>query len=94
MGVTEIAEDDKILSSTLRTFEKFDLSTSVAHIVFPWLITPNYIARFIAGARLYTVLTRIYNRRAKDSRRVEDALELFHKEEDGLDKFIKVGRVV
>ncbi|KAI0479827.1 cytochrome P450 [Xylaria cf. heliscus] len=89
VGIADIAEDDKLLSSTLRTFEKFEESTSVAHIVFPWLITPKYVARFIAGARLYTTITRIFNRRVNSSRQEEDAVQLFRSEEGGFDKFTK-----
>ncbi|KAI0100863.1 cytochrome P450 [Nemania sp. FL0031] len=89
VGITEIAEDDKILCSSLRIFENFDHSTSVAHIVFPWLITPTYVARFIAGARLYAIFKKIYHSRDKDSREEEDALQLFCHEENGFNKFIK-----
>ncbi|KAI0419431.1 cytochrome P450 [Xylaria grammica] len=89
VGITEIAEDEKLLFSTLRTFEQFDQNTSVARIVFPWLITPKYVARFIAGARLYTTITRIFNGRGKSGRLQDDIVQLFSDEEGGFDKFIK-----
>ncbi|TGJ87186.1 hypothetical protein E0Z10_g1624 [Xylaria hypoxylon] len=89
VGVTEIAEDDKMLLHTLHIFEKFKRSTSVAHIVFPWLITPNYIVRFVARARLYTAIMKILNKRDKTGKREEYALQCIYDEEGGRDKVIK-----
>ncbi|KAI0544537.1 cytochrome P450 [Xylaria curta] len=89
VGVTEIAENDEILLQTLRIFEKFERSTSVAGIVFPWLITPKYIARLVAGARLYNSIMKILNKRNKTGRREEDALQYIYDEHGDSDEVIK-----
>ncbi|KAI1424707.1 cytochrome P450 [Xylaria sp. FL1777] len=88
-GVTEIAEDDRMLLRTLRIFETFERSTSVVRIVFPWLITPNYLIRVVAGARLYMMIKKILDKRDQTGRREEDALQYLYDEEGDSDKVIK-----
>lgn len=82
VGATEIAENDKLMCKTLHIFEKFESSTSLAHIIFPWLVTPNYIIRLIAGARLYMIIMKILKQRK--TKRQDDALQYVH-DEDGDD---------
>ncbi|KAI0860526.1 cytochrome P450 [Xylaria cubensis] len=89
VGVTEIAEDDELLVHTLRIFEEFERSTSLARIIFPWLITPKYVARLVAGARLYNSIMKILNKRNKTGRREEDALQYIYDEQGDSDKVIK-----
>ncbi|TRX93717.1 hypothetical protein FHL15_005393 [Xylaria flabelliformis] len=89
VGVTEIAENDELLVHTPRIFEKFERSTSVARIIFPWLITPKYFARLVAGARLYNSILKILNKHNKTGGREEDALQYIYDEQGDSDKVIK-----
>ncbi|KAI0003478.1 cytochrome P450 [Xylariaceae sp. FL0662B] len=89
VGATDIAEDDKLLRHTLQIFEKFERSTSLAHIIFPWLITPAYVSRYVAGARLYIAITKILKRRIKTDSREEDALQYIYDQDGDADKVVK-----
>ncbi|KAI1410685.1 cytochrome P450 [Hypoxylon sp. FL1857] len=89
VGATEISEDDRLLRHTLRIFESFERNTSLAHIIFPWLITPKYVARYIAGARLYIAIRRILNRRNKAGHREEDALQYVYDQNNDTDKVVR-----
>ncbi|KAI1353474.1 cytochrome P450 [Xylaria sp. FL0043] len=63
VGSTEIAEDRELLRWSLSVFERLERSGSTARIVFPWLITFNYIASLALGARLYIALLRVIQKR-------------------------------
>lgn len=90
LGFSEVAEDTGVLKRTLAIFEQFESSSSTARIVFPWLITPGLVLRFIAGARFYlTFLNIIKNRQANNITR-DDALDYFLRNEVDSDTIIKV----
>ncbi|KAI0024605.1 cytochrome P450 [Xylariomycetidae sp. FL0641] len=89
VGATEIAENTGLLQSTLHLFEKFERSTSLLHIIFPWLVTPAQIARYVAGARLYLAISKVLQSRDKEGRREEDALQYIYEQEEDPDKVIK-----
>lgn len=90
VGITEFAEDDKLLRHSLQTFESFEGSTSLAHIIFPWLTTPNYILRTIYGARLYFSILKVIKRRTKLGIHMDDAIQYIYDQEGDIDKVVRV----
>ncbi|GAB1309802.1 Obtusifoliol 14-alpha demethylase [Madurella fahalii] len=89
VGATEIAENDMLLRHTLRIFENFEKSTSLAHIIFPWLVTPTCVGRLIASARLYMVIMKILERRNKTGCRVDDTLQYIYDQDGDADKVVR-----
>ncbi|KAK3940840.1 cytochrome p450 6a1 [Diplogelasinospora grovesii] len=75
VGCTEIAESPEMLAKTLRLFEVMEESSSPTQVIFPYLWTPNYLRKMLAGGRLYYMLDAIVKGRKKTGRREEDALQ-------------------
>ncbi|KUI67582.1 Obtusifoliol 14-alpha demethylase [Cytospora mali] len=89
VGATEIAENDKLMRQTLHTFERFERSTSLAHIIFPWLVTPKYLARLVAGAQLYRVVMKIINQREQTGTHEDDAIQHIYDQGGDADKVVR-----
>lgn len=90
LGATEIAENESLLRHTLNVFETFEKSTSLLRIIFWWLPTPNYLVRLVAGARLYSVIMKILDRRRSTGERKDDALQYIYEQDGDDDKVVRV----
>lgn len=92
VGSTEIAEDRELLRWSPSVFERLEKSGSNARIIFPWLITFNYIASLALGARLYLALLRVIQQR-NGRKHKEDAVG--HLLKDGWDpeEIVKVSPI-
>ncbi|KFA54601.1 hypothetical protein S40293_02211 [Stachybotrys chartarum IBT 40293] len=75
VGFQEIAQDDRLLRRTFFWYRRFENTTSNARIIFPWLVTPRHAWRLIMATVLYIDLSAILNRRKKQGKRLDDAVQ-------------------
>ncbi len=87
VGADNIARSPELLCRTLRLFESIEASNSPARIIFPWLWTPAYLRRTVAGARLYQIFSSIAEGRRKSGTKGDDALQFLV---DGGDSMLKI----
>jgi len=76
VGCVEIADDPAMLDRTPAIFESIERSgNDSARIAFPWLPTPGHLQRLWAGGQMYMIFNDILERRKKEGRREEDAMQ-------------------
>lgn len=90
VGATEIANDRKLLDTTLGLFESIEQSAKPYQVMFPWLPSPALINRFYAGTRMYMIFKNLVDTRMKTGRREEDALQYLIDQGDSIEKMIAV----
>lgn len=76
VGATEIAESPQLLQKTFSQFLQFEGQTSMARIIFPWMITPRYVSQLFTATRLYIVIFNILNRRQRQHKQANDTLQV------------------
>ena len=75
VGCAEIASDSVMLKKTMGLLETIEQSSTPTSIIFPWMPTPAFFKRTVAGARLYRIVKRLMNDRKNTGRREDDALQ-------------------
>ncbi|KAF2263282.1 cytochrome P450 6A1 [Lojkania enalia] len=89
VGADEIAQDPKLLESTLKYFEMIDQSATAAAVMFPKLPSPALLKRTYAGARLYMMVKKIVQQRTKSGEKHDDALQYLLDQGDRMFKIIE-----
>jgi sterol 14-demethylase len=74
-GAREVAEDPKLLESTLRMISEFEGRASHAKIYFPWLPTINYMIQMLNGIKMYMIFDKIIKDRKKSGKTVDDPFQ-------------------
>ncbi|CAI6031700.1 unnamed protein product [Clonostachys chloroleuca] len=74
-GAREVAEDPKLLESTLRMISEFEGRASHARIYFPWLPTINYMIQMLNGIKMYMIFDKIIKDRKKTGKTVDDPFQ-------------------
>lgn len=75
VGFTEMADSPSLIRKTRNFYHRFEKLTSSAHIVFPWLITPSYLAQGFLSARMWLDMYRILSTRRRTQMRQEQMKE-------------------
>jgi sterol 14-demethylase len=90
VGAKEIAEDRKLLDTTLSLFETIEQSAKPYQVMFPWLPSPALIKRFYGGTRMYMIFQKLVSTRQTTGRREEDALQYLIDQGDDIKMIIAV----
>ena len=77
VGATELAEDDRLLTRSMKLFDAFERCNSPVGVVFPWLavVTPSYWIRIGIAALLYRTFSNLVSERKRTGTRHEDGLQ-------------------
>lgn len=73
-GIHEIAQDEKLLDSTLKYFSKIEYCSPI-QIMFPNWPVPSMLAKLWAGFSLHQLMVGMMNERRKTGRTEVDALQ-------------------
>jgi hypothetical protein len=93
MGASEIATDDRLATSTIDSFDRLDQIMSVWRLVFPWMLTPSCIDKYVAGAKLYFSICSILNQRKKSGYFPDDGLTFAWNEYGNEVEAVKVSKI-
>ncbi|EXU99416.1 cytochrome P450 [Metarhizium robertsii] len=74
IGVSEWAEDEKLMNHIISCFYKFENNCSRARIVFPGLVTYTHLKKLFYGALLWRGITEVVQQRKAGKRR-DDAVQ-------------------
>lgn len=75
LGCNDIAEDPKLLETTLEAYKRLDVG-SATEIMFPWLLTPTKIRKMWAGYTLFSHISNIVKERRRTGKTDNDALQV------------------
>lgn len=92
VGANDIAEDRKLLLSTLDLFDRFENSMSPTRLIFPWLPTPNFIYRLYVAGRLGMLISGIVRKRKRNGIKINDPLQAMIDQGDSTIMIISVLR--
>ena len=87
-GCDEIADDPSKLKSVLSAYTAFDSSTTPMSVMYPRFPTPAVVRRFIAGAKLYKIVSDVASERQKSGQRGDDPLQYLIDQGFGMDKIV------
>lgn len=90
VACVEIASDPDMLERVLKLFETIESTATPLSIMYSWMPLPSQLRRTYAGAQLYMILKNIIDKRTKEGRREDDALQYLLDQGDDLYKIITV----
>ncbi|KAG7093008.1 hypothetical protein E1B28_009307 [Marasmius oreades] len=71
----EFIEDPAKVNKLMSIFERLEAGSTPTGLILPWLPTPARVGRTIAGAQLYTMISKVVRNRQQHDIRREDPLQ-------------------
>lgn len=90
IACVEIANDRPLLDRCLELFETIEGTATPISIMYAWMPVWSKFRRTYAGAQLYMILKAIIDKRAKEGRKEDDALQFLIDQGDDVTKIITV----
>jgi sterol 14-demethylase len=93
VACNEIADDPKLLATTLNCFETIDKTGTPLTVMFPWMPLPAKFLRLKVGAQLYMIFQRVIEKRKKEEIKQTDALQFMLDQGDDAKAIITVSAI-
>lgn len=90
VGCKEVTDSPEMISKTLRLFEDVEEASNALMIMFPWLPQWAKVRRMYSGVRLYLIFKKLVEKRQKEARRENDAVQYLLDHGDSVTDTIQV----